>query len=122
MLREQKVLLFLLYAVSILSTLFIFVIHSWFVRVPRDLIIVQSSLLDEMSRKLPDCIIIGVKKGGASMLHDIIGLHPDVEIAKEELEFFNVNSSYEKGLEWYRYKISIFYVQIMLFFLNIIIN
>jgi hypothetical protein len=101
MLSEQKMLLFTLYATSVVSTLCIFVVHSWFVRVPRDLI-VQSSSLYEMSRKLPDCIIIGVKKGGASALLDIIGVHPDVEVAIEELEFFNVNSSYQRGLEWYR--------------------
>jgi hypothetical protein len=103
MLGEQKILLFSLYATSVVSTLCIFVIHSWFVRVPRELIIVQSSSLYEMSRKLPDCIIIGVKKAGAKALLDIIGVHPDVEIATEELDFFNVNSSYQKGIEWYRY-------------------
>lgn len=80
--------------------------HTWLVQVPSNLIIVRPSdaELNEMSRKLPDCIIIGVKNGGASALLDIIGVHPDVEIAMEDINFFNQNNSFQKGLEWYRYK------------------
>lgn len=99
---DQKILLFLLYAISALSTLCIFVFHSWFFNAPRELLIIEWSWLGKMNRKLPDCIIIGVKNSGARALLDLIGTHPDIEIATKELDFFNVNSRYEKGLQWYR--------------------
>lgn len=52
------------------------------------------------SKKLPQAIIIGVKKGGTRALLDFISLHPDVQAANHEIHFFD--SNYEKGLDWYR--------------------
>ncbi|NP_001074038.2 heparan sulfate glucosamine 3-O-sulfotransferase 3B1a [Danio rerio] len=52
------------------------------------------------SKKLPQAIIIGVKKGGTRALLEFLRLHPDIRAVGAEPHFFDRN--YEKGLEWYR--------------------
>ncbi|RVE69635.1 hypothetical protein OJAV_G00079470 [Oryzias javanicus] len=52
------------------------------------------------SKKLPQAIIIGVKKGGTRALLEFLRLHPDVRAVGAEPHFFDRN--YDKGLEWYR--------------------
>jgi hypothetical protein len=56
----------------------------------------------KLSRNLPDCIIIGVKKGGTRALLEYINMHDDVEISLKEVHFFNVESRYLQGYNWYR--------------------
>ncbi|XP_016388554.1 heparan sulfate glucosamine 3-O-sulfotransferase 3B1-like [Sinocyclocheilus rhinocerous] len=53
------------------------------------------------TKKLPQAIIIGVKKGGTRALLEFLRLHPDIRAVGAEPHFFDRN--YEKGLEWYRY-------------------
>ncbi|XP_028311633.1 heparan sulfate glucosamine 3-O-sulfotransferase 3B1a [Gouania willdenowi] len=60
---------------------------------------VMSSFLNE-SKKLPQAIIIGVKKGGTRALLEFLRLHPDIRAVGAEPHFFDRN--YDKGLEWYR--------------------
>jgi len=52
------------------------------------------------SRKLPDALIIGVKKGGTRALLEFVRLHPDVRAAGSEVHFFD--RFYSKGFTWYR--------------------
>jgi len=52
------------------------------------------------SRKLPDALIIGVKKGGTRALLEFVRLHPDVRAAGSEVHFFD--RFYTKGFTWYR--------------------
>lgn len=52
------------------------------------------------SRKLPDALIIGVKKGGTRALLEFVRLHPDVRAAGSEVHFFD--RFYRKGFTWYR--------------------
>ncbi|XP_016146368.1 heparan sulfate glucosamine 3-O-sulfotransferase 3B1a [Sinocyclocheilus grahami] len=52
------------------------------------------------TKKLPQAIIIGVKKGGTRALLEFLRLHPDIRAVGAEPHFFDRN--YEKGLEWYR--------------------
>ncbi|XP_059477195.1 heparan sulfate glucosamine 3-O-sulfotransferase 3B1-like isoform X2 [Neocloeon triangulifer] len=54
----------------------------------------------EKIRKLPDCIIIGAKKGGTRALLEFINIHPDVEISPFEVHFFNMERQYSRGLHW----------------------
>ncbi|XP_054615795.1 heparan sulfate glucosamine 3-O-sulfotransferase 3B1a [Dunckerocampus dactyliophorus] len=62
---------------------------------------VMSAFLNESeTKKLPQAIIIGVKKGGTRALLEFLRLHPDVRAAGAEPHFFDRN--YDKGLEWYR--------------------
>lgn len=59
------------------------------------------SFNESESKKLPQAIIIGVKKGGTRALLEFLRLHPDIRAVGAEPHFFDRN--YDKGLEWYRY-------------------
>ncbi|KAF5901828.1 heparan sulfate glucosamine 3-O-sulfotransferase 3B1-like, partial [Clarias magur] len=50
-------------------------------------------------KKLPQAIIIGVKKGGTRALLEFLRVHPDIRAVGAEPHFFDRN--YDKGLEWY---------------------
>eukprot|EP00095_Tigriopus_kingsejongensis_P004383 snap_masked-scaffold1072_size64607-processed-gene-0.7 protein:Tk04383 transcript:snap_masked-scaffold1072_size64607-processed-gene-0.7-mRNA-1 annotation:"hypothetical protein DAPPUDRAFT_53873" len=52
--------------------------------------------------RLPECIVIGVRKGGTRALLDMINLHSKVKIAKSEVHFFDSETNYQLGLDWYR--------------------
>ncbi|KAG9470935.1 hypothetical protein GDO78_016260, partial [Eleutherodactylus coqui] len=52
------------------------------------------------SKKLPQAIIIGVKKGGTRALLEFLRVHPDIRAVGAEPHFFDRN--YDKGLDWYR--------------------
>uniref|UniRef100_A0A8C9SEL5 Sulfotransferase n=1 Tax=Scleropages formosus TaxID=113540 RepID=A0A8C9SEL5_SCLFO len=56
--------------------------------------------LDYGQKKLPQAIIIGVKKGGTRALLEALRIHPDVRAVGNEPHFFDRN--YDKGLDWYR--------------------
>ncbi|XP_063534190.1 heparan sulfate glucosamine 3-O-sulfotransferase 3A1 [Cydia strobilella] len=51
-------------------------------------------------KRLPDVLIIGVKKCGTRALLEFLRLHPDVRAAGSEVHFFD--KFYHKGFEWYR--------------------
>ncbi|KAJ3601118.1 hypothetical protein NHX12_032091 [Muraenolepis orangiensis] len=53
------------------------------------------------TKKIPQAIIIGVKKGGTRALLEFLRIHPDVRALGAEPHFFD--RFYHKGLEWYRY-------------------
>ncbi|XP_025959722.2 heparan sulfate glucosamine 3-O-sulfotransferase 4 [Dromaius novaehollandiae] len=55
---------------------------------------------DYGEKRLPQALIVGVKKGGTRALLEAIRAHPDVRAVGTEPHFFDRN--YEKGLEWYR--------------------
>ena len=55
-------------------------------------------------RRLPQCIIIGVRKGGTRALLEFLNLHPNIQAQKREMHFFDMDENYEQGLEWYRRK------------------
>ncbi|RXN02137.1 Heparan sulfate glucosamine 3-O-sulfotransferase 3A1 [Acipenser ruthenus] len=58
------------------------------------------SLLGEGTKKLPQALIIGVKKGGTRALLEFIRVHPDIRAVGAEPHFFDRN--YDNGLDWYR--------------------
>ncbi len=53
------------------------------------------------SKKLPEAIIIGVKKGGTRALLEFLRVHPDIRSPGPEPHFFDRH--YHRGIEWYRY-------------------
>ncbi|XP_017284786.1 heparan sulfate glucosamine 3-O-sulfotransferase 4 [Kryptolebias marmoratus] len=55
---------------------------------------------DYGEKKLPQAIIIGVKKGGTRALLEALRVHPDVRAVGNEPHFFDRN--YERGLDWYK--------------------
>jgi len=58
------------------------------------------ALLEDRRRRLPDAIIIGVKKGGTRALLEFLKVHPDVRAPGPEVHFFDRH--YHRGLDWYR--------------------
>ncbi|RXM32391.1 Heparan sulfate glucosamine 3-O-sulfotransferase 2 [Acipenser ruthenus] len=52
------------------------------------------------NKKLPNSIIVGVKKGGTRAVLEFIRVHPDVRAMGTEPHFFDRN--FDKGLDWYR--------------------
>ena len=51
-------------------------------------------------RRLPQAIIIGVKKGGTRALLEFLRMHPDVRAPGPEVHFFDRH--YDRQLDWYR--------------------
>jgi [heparan sulfate]-glucosamine 3-sulfotransferase 5 len=56
------------------------------------------------SRRLPQAIIMGVRKCGTRALLEMLALHPRVQKAAGEVHFFDRDDNYRRGLEWYRRK------------------
>ncbi|KAJ4445600.1 hypothetical protein ANN_12282 [Periplaneta americana] len=56
------------------------------------------------SRRLPQAIIVGVRKCGTRALLEMLALHPRVQKAAGEVHFFDRDDNYRRGLEWYRRK------------------
>ncbi|OCT61745.1 heparan sulfate glucosamine 3-O-sulfotransferase 6 [Xenopus laevis] len=52
------------------------------------------------TKRFPQAIIVGVKKGGTRALLEFLRVHPDVRALGAEPHFFD--RCYDKGLEWYR--------------------
>ena len=55
---------------------------------------------DPAKKRLPEAIIIGVKKAGTRALLEYLRLNPLVKAPGPEVHFFD--RYYERGLEWYR--------------------
>ena len=55
-------------------------------------------------RRLPQCLIIGVRKGGTRALLEFLNLHPDVQAERSEVHFFDRDNRYKRGLDWYRHQ------------------
>lgn len=53
-------------------------------------------------RRLPQCLIIGVRKGGTRALLEFLNLHPSIQAHKQEVHFFDDDHNYSLGLDWYR--------------------
>lgn len=51
-------------------------------------------------KKLPNVLIIGVKKSGTKALVEFLKIHPDVSASANEIHYFSRN--FHKGLDWYR--------------------
>uniref|UniRef100_A0A3Q3FBT0 Sulfotransferase n=1 Tax=Labrus bergylta TaxID=56723 RepID=A0A3Q3FBT0_9LABR len=52
-------------------------------------------------RRLPQILIIGVRKGGTRALIEMLSLHGAVAAAQNEVHFFDWESHFQKGLSWY---------------------
>lgn len=64
--------------------------------------------ITECRRKLPQAIVIGVKKCGTGTLRYFLKFHPQVAFtAEEEMHYFNIPSRHAKGIQWYRRRMSL---------------
>lgn len=62
---------------------------------------VTSTLL-KVEKPLPDCLIVGVRKGGTRTLTRFLSLHPQIVTLNHEIQFFNLEERYALGENWYR--------------------
>lgn len=53
-------------------------------------------------KRLPNAIIIGVKKGGTRALLEILKIHPSIKACNSEVHFFDRDQNYKRGLQWYK--------------------
>ncbi|XP_013778719.1 heparan sulfate glucosamine 3-O-sulfotransferase 1-like [Limulus polyphemus] len=58
----------------------------------------------QTKRRLPQVIIIGVRKGGTRALLEFLNVHPMIQKSSEEEHFFDNDARHSLGLEWYRRK------------------
>ncbi|KAF5283187.1 hypothetical protein FQR65_LT02699 [Abscondita terminalis] len=68
------------------------------------LLLLSRRLYPTAARRLPQAIIIGVRKCGTRALLEMLYLHPMVQKAAGEVHFFDRDENYNRGLEWYRMK------------------
>ncbi|XP_053306264.1 heparan sulfate glucosamine 3-O-sulfotransferase 1-like [Spea bombifrons] len=54
------------------------------------------------SRRIPQAIIVGVRKGGTRALLEMLDIHSDIVVAATEVHFFDWDENYVKGIEWYK--------------------
>ncbi|KAG2462045.1 heparan sulfate glucosamine 3-O-sulfotransferase 1-like [Polypterus senegalus] len=54
------------------------------------------------NRRIPQSIIIGVRKGGTRALLEMLDIHPEIVVAATEVHFFDWDENYVKGYDWYR--------------------
>lgn len=51
---------------------------------------------------LPNFLIVGAARAGTTSLYYYLKQHPDVFMSpKKEIDFFDVDKNFEKGLDWY---------------------
>lgn len=56
-----------------------------------------------MKTKLPNFLCVGAQKAGTTTLHDILNQDPQIFLPEiKETKFFQLNSKYERGIEYYR--------------------
>lgn len=55
-------------------------------------------------RRLPQALIVGVRKCGTRALLEMLFLHPQIQKAAGEVHFFDRDENYARGLDWYRKK------------------
>lgn len=55
-------------------------------------------------RRLPQALIVGVRKCGTRALLEMLFLHPRIQKAAGEVHFFDRDENYARGLDWYRKK------------------
>lgn len=93
---KRKLILILLLSIFSLSALLYVYNSQSFSR------LLHSNVSDQkLIRKLPNSIIIGVKKGGTKALISMLDVHPNVKAAKGEVHYFDRDINYHQGKEWY---------------------
>ncbi|KAJ8301417.1 hypothetical protein KUTeg_020404 [Tegillarca granosa] len=65
---------------------------------------IVKSLKDHMDfkRRLPQCVIIGMRKAGTKALITFLELNKNIKTASKEVHFFDTDENYIKGFEWYK--------------------
>ncbi|CAD5212382.1 unnamed protein product [Bursaphelenchus okinawaensis] len=62
----------------------------------------DTSTTETSTKRLPQALIIGARKGGTRALINSLALHSKIKVAKREVHYFDDENLYQNGLEWYR--------------------
>ena len=79
--------------------------HSWENKETRsieEIIYIDAENERELKRRLPNALVIGIRKGGTRAVLDFLSRHPGVKVCPREVHFFDRRENYVLGLEWYR--------------------
>ncbi|XP_077991521.1 heparan sulfate glucosamine 3-O-sulfotransferase 1-like [Glandiceps talaboti] len=57
--------------------------------------------VQSMERRLPQAIIIGIRKCGTRALLNMLKIHPKIRTASDEIHYFDRDENYKQGLDWY---------------------
>lgn len=57
---------------------------------------------NDWEQRLPNALIIGIRKGGTRALINSLSRHPNVRACYRELHFFDRQENYHLGLDWYK--------------------
>ena len=63
----------------------------------------------ELERRLPNALVIGIRKGGTRAVLDFLSRHPSVRVCQKEVHFFDRQDNYLLGLDWYRQQMPLSY-------------
>ena len=75
--------------------------NLFWTRSPSSERIVQVYEIERYDQRIPDILIIGVRKGGTTALSRILGHHPEIEGTYDEVCYFTTQYKYERGISWY---------------------
>ena len=68
----------------------------------KDIIYIADKENAEWQQRLPNALIIGIRKGGTRALINSLSRHPSVRACSRELHFFDRQENYRLGLDWYK--------------------
>ena len=75
--------------------------NLFWTRSPSSERIVQVYEIERYDQRIPDILIIGVRKAGTTALLRILGHHPEIEGTYDEVCYFSARYKYERGISWY---------------------
>ena len=67
----------------------------------RDILYIDAENEMEWKRRLPNALVIGIRKGGTRAALDFLSLHPSVRACPREVHFFDRQENYVLGNDWY---------------------
>jgi len=67
----------------------------------KDILFIDDTKKD-WKQRLPNALIIGIRKGGTRALINSLSRHPNVKACYRELHFFDRQKNYHLGLDWYK--------------------
>ncbi|XP_068670318.1 heparan sulfate glucosamine 3-O-sulfotransferase 5-like [Montipora foliosa] len=68
----------------------------------REVLYTVSENKRKQERRLPNALVIGIRKGGTRAILEFLARHPSVKACKQEVHFFDRQENYVRGLNWYR--------------------
>lgn len=68
----------------------------------RDILNTDAENEMEWKRRLPNALVIGIRKGGTRAVLNFLSRHPNVRVCPREVHFFDRQENYILGTDWYR--------------------